>query len=58
MGGGHVHSLNLLLGEAKAVSEYGAKIFENSQVLNVEYGDTVTVRTAMGSVKAKNVVGV
>ncbi|MTC61258.1 FAD-dependent oxidoreductase [Providencia rustigianii] len=56
MGGGHVHSLNLLLGEAKAVSEYGAKIFENSQVLNVEYGDTVTVRTAMGSVKAKKML--
>lgn len=56
MGGGHVHSLNLLLGEAKAVSEYGAKIFENSQVLEVEYGDTITVRTAMGSVKAKKML--
>ncbi|KLN96997.1 NAD(P)/FAD-dependent oxidoreductase [Moellerella wisconsensis] len=52
MGGGHVHSLNLLLGEAKAVSEYGAKIFENSQVLKVDYGDRVTVHTAMGSVRA------
>ena len=29
MGGGHVHSLNLLLGEAKAVSEiYGTRIYE------------------------------
>lgn len=56
MGGGHVHSLNLLLGEAKAVTEYGAKIFENSQVLNVEYGDTVTVRTAMGLVRAQKML--
>ncbi|MDR0218543.1 MAG: FAD-binding oxidoreductase [Enterobacteriaceae bacterium] len=56
MGGGHVHSLNLLLGEAKAVSEYGVKIFENSQVLNVEYGSRVTVRTAMGSVRANKML--
>ncbi|WOC00259.1 MULTISPECIES: NAD(P)/FAD-dependent oxidoreductase [unclassified Providencia] len=57
MGGGHVHSLNLLLGEAKAVSEiYGAKIFENSQVLNVEYGNTIKVRTAMGTVKAQKML--
>ncbi len=57
MGGGHVHSLNLLLGEAKAISEiYGAKIFENSQVLNVEYGNTITVRTAMGTVKAQKML--
>ncbi|EJD6501244.1 FAD-binding oxidoreductase [Providencia rettgeri] len=57
MGGGHVHSLNLLLGEAKAISEiYGAKIFENSQVLNVEYGNTITVRMAMGTVKAQKML--
>lgn len=57
MGGGHVHSLNLLLGEAKAISEvYGAKIFENSQVVNVEYGNTITVRTAMGSVRAQKML--
>lgn len=57
MGGGHVHSLNLLLGEAKAISEiYGAKIFENSQVLNVEYGNTIKVRTAMGTVKAQKML--
>lgn len=52
MGGGHVHSLNLLLGEAKALTGYGVQIFENSQVLGVEYGERVTVRTAMGSVRA------
>lgn len=57
MGGGHVHSLNLLLGEAKAVSEiYGVRIFEYSPALEVTYGDFVTVRTAKGSVRARKLV--
>ncbi|MDC9593067.1 NAD(P)/FAD-dependent oxidoreductase [Xenorhabdus sp. IM139775] len=56
MGGGHVHSLNLLLGEAKAATEYGVKIFENSQVVDVEYGPRVTVRTATGSVRASKML--
>lgn len=56
MGGGHVHSLNLLLGEAKALADYGVKIFENSSVLNVEYGSRIKVRTAMGSVRAKKML--
>jgi gamma-glutamylputrescine oxidase len=45
MGGGHVHSLNLLLGEARAAVSLGVKIFENSPVTAVEYGDTIIVRT-------------
>jgi gamma-glutamylputrescine oxidase len=57
MGGGHVHSLNLLLGEAKAVSQiYGAKIFEYSPALDVSYGDRIRVRTAKGSVTARKLV--
>ncbi|GAL31896.1 hypothetical protein JCM19240_5327 [Vibrio maritimus] len=57
MGAGHVHSLNLLLGEAKAVTElYGVKIFENSMAIDVEYGSTITVRTPTGSVKAKKLL--
>jgi gamma-glutamylputrescine oxidase len=57
MGGGHVHSLNLLLGEAKAVTEiYGTKIFEYSPALDVTYGDRITVRTAKGSVTARKLV--
>ncbi len=51
-GGGHVHSLNLLLGEAKALAGHGARIFENSPVISVEYGERVTVRTNAGSVRA------
>jgi gamma-glutamylputrescine oxidase len=56
MGGGHVHSLNLLLGETKALASYGVKIFENSPVVEVGYGDTVRVRTAKGSVRAKKLL--
>ncbi|MFL9883595.1 FAD-binding oxidoreductase [Paraburkholderia agricolaris] len=57
MGGGHVHSLNLLLGETKAVSEiYGVRIFEYSPALQITYGDMVHVRTAKGSVRARKIV--
>lgn len=52
MGGGHVHSLNLLLGEAQALVSHGVRIFEHSAALEVRYGDTITVRTGRGSVKA------
>ncbi|HUE94794.1 FAD-binding oxidoreductase [Pseudomonas sp.] len=56
MGAGHVHSLNLLLGEAKALASHGAKIFEYSPALEVTYGERVTVRTAKGSVKASKLL--
>ncbi|MFJ4112337.1 NAD(P)/FAD-dependent oxidoreductase [Pseudomonas sp. NPDC089758] len=56
MGGGHVHSLNLLLGEAKALTSYGAKIFEHSPALEVKYGERITVRTGRGSVKASKLL--
>lgn len=57
MGGGHVHSLNLLLGEAKAVSEiYGVRIFEYSPALEITYGERIRVRTAKGVVTAKKLV--
>ncbi|WJV54662.1 FAD-binding oxidoreductase [Prodigiosinella aquatilis] len=57
MGGGHVHSLNLLLGEAKALSEiYGVKIFEHSPVVEVTYGKKIRVRTAKGTVTANKLV--
>ena len=52
MGGGHVHSLNLLLGEAQALVGHGVRIFEHSAALEVRYGDPITVRPGRGSVKA------
>ncbi|CAH0143453.1 Gamma-glutamylputrescine oxidoreductase [Pseudomonas sp. Bi70] len=56
MGNGHFHSLNMLLGSAKALSELGGRIFENTPALEVTYGDTIRVRTAKGSVKAKKIL--
>lgn len=52
MGGGHVHSLNLLLGEAKALVSLGGRIFEHSPAVQVTYGDRVSVRTPGGTVRA------
>ncbi|WP_392664480.1 NAD(P)/FAD-dependent oxidoreductase [Amaricoccus sp. B4] len=56
MGGGHVHSLNLLLGEAQALASHGARIFENSPVISVDYGDRITVRTNAGKVTASKLL--
>jgi len=57
MGGGQVHSLNLLLGEAKAVTEqYGARIFEYSPALDIRYGNKIVVRTAKGSIIANKLL--
>lgn len=56
MGGGHVNSLNLLLGEAKAAVGHGVKIFENSPAVKVTYGDRITVRTAAGTVRAQKML--
>ncbi len=52
MGGGHVHSLNLLLGEAKALVALGGRIFEHSPAVQVTYGNRVTVRTPGGTIRA------
>nr|WP_174505308.1 FAD-binding oxidoreductase [Acinetobacter sp. Marseille-Q1620] len=57
MGGGHVHSLNLLLGEAKACTEvYGVKIFEYTPAIEVNYGKKITVRTTKGNITAEKMV--
>lgn len=56
MGGGHVHSLNLLLGEAQALTGLGGRIFENSPAVSVEYGDRITVRTNAGRVRAQKLL--
>lgn len=56
MGNGHVHSLNLLLGEAQALFNLGARIFEYSPAVEVTYGDRVHVRTPKGSVKASKLL--
>ncbi len=55
--GGHMHPLNLALGEAAALEGLGGVIHERSAVTNVEEGPAdVTVRTATGAVRAASVL--
>lgn len=54
--GGHIHPLNLALGEAAAFESRGGRIHEHSPVVRVEQGDPAVVHTAEGSVKARFVV--
>lgn len=56
MGSGHLHPLNLALGEAAAAQSLGVRLFENSRVTAIDYGSEVRVRTAGGSVLAKTLV--
>ncbi|MDE1159653.1 MAG: FAD-binding oxidoreductase [Neorhizobium sp.] len=57
--GGHIHPLNLVLGEAGAVEALGGQIFEGSRVTAIESGASGTrsqVRTAGGAVSATYVL--
>ena len=56
MGSGHLHPLNLALGEAVAAQSLGVRLFEHSAVTRIEYGADVKVRTANGVVRAKTLV--
>ncbi|MDE0754143.1 MAG: FAD-binding oxidoreductase [Woeseiaceae bacterium] len=53
---GHVHSLNLCIGEARAAHGLGVKIFEQSPVVDIEHGARPKVRTANGVIEADSVV--
>ena len=53
---GHLHPLNLCLGEARAAAGLGVRLFEGSQVLAIEHGAQPVVRTSNGRVKAASVV--
>ena len=55
-GGGHMHSLNLALGEAAAIELNGGTIYEHSAVTRIERGANPIVHTAQGRVLAKKVV--
>jgi glycine/D-amino acid oxidase-like deaminating enzyme len=56
MGCGHLHPLNLCIGEARAAVSRGATIYEQSPVLRIERGDRPKVVTPHGSVSAEFVV--
>ena len=55
-GNGHLHPLNLCIGEARAAEEQGAKIFEQSLVKNIKHGEKPEVHTDKGVVFADKVV--
>ncbi len=52
MGNGHLHPLNLCIGEAAAAVSLGATIYERSPVVRIEHGDRPVIHTAEGSVTA------
>jgi gamma-glutamylputrescine oxidase len=55
-GGGHIHPLNLALGEAEAVRRLGGQLFEQSQVIEISRGARPSVRTSGGRVSARHLI--
>ena len=56
MSGGHIHPLNLALGEAAAVARLGGAIHEQSPATRIERGERPVVHTPNGQVRANFVV--
>lgn len=56
MGNGHLHPLNLCVGEARAAQSLGSTIYEQSPVINIERGARARVVTAQGAVTADAVI--
>ena len=54
--GGHLHPLNLAQGEAEAVRRHGGRLFEQSAVTHIDYGQPNKLHTALGSVSASLVI--
>ncbi|WP_346031540.1 FAD-binding oxidoreductase [Erythrobacter westpacificensis] len=54
--GGHMHSLNYVLGEARALEQLGGRIFEQSRVVSIDRMAKPCVHTADGLVKAETVI--
>lgn len=55
-GNGHLHPLNLCLGEARAAAQQGARIFERSPVVRITHGRQPQLQTAQGTVTADKIV--
>ncbi|WP_299344801.1 FAD-binding oxidoreductase [uncultured Maritalea sp.] len=55
--GGHMHPLNLALGEAAAIEKLGGKIFEMSRVISTQKADAdQLVLTDQGQIRCKTIV--
>lgn len=55
-GAGHLHPLRYCLGLARASLGAGARIFEDSLVVDIQYGATAKVQTRQGHVEAAHVL--
>lgn len=53
---GHLHPLNLCIGEVRAAEQLGARVHENTPAIRIEHGSTPRVITPAGSVRADNIV--
>ncbi len=56
MGSGHLHPLNLVLGEAVVAAELGVRIFENTAAESITKGNKPVVKTAKGQVTCQYLV--
>ncbi len=55
--GGHMHPLNLCLGEAAAIEQNGGVIYEMSPVTSVDHeGASPSVKTAQGEIRCKSLI--
>lgn len=54
--GGHIHPLNLALGQAAAFEGLGGRIFEHSAVLRVSRGAAPVLHTASGALHCQTVI--
>ena len=55
-GNGHLHPLNLCIGEARAAADLGVTIFEQSRVTRIRHGQKPVVETANGSISADKII--
>ncbi len=53
---GHLHPLNLCVGEARAAANLGVSIFEQSPVTGIVHGERPVVKTEHGEIRADAVV--
>ncbi len=56
MGSGHVHPLKLNVAEARIAESLGAKIFENSRVIDIKKGTQCVVKTEHAQIRCDQLV--
>jgi len=53
---GHLHPLNLCIGEARAAEGLGVQIFEQSRVVKIRHGEKPRIETDRGVINASKIV--